>query len=422
MEYKLLLICVLLVLLKLTEGSTSSKVIPSTKRISQQNCPVYTVNTQACVNLGGVPTMTTDSLGCKKPACVYQKTTTKAVTTSSGITTTTSKTKTIPTKTIPVRCPVYTVNTQICVDQGGVPTWYTGSDGCKRPSCDYPQTTSVTTTTTKTKTIPTTRRNCPVYTVNTQICVDQGGIPTWHTDSDGCKSPSCDYPKTTTTKTVTTSKVVTTTTSTKTIPTTRKTKRCPTFTIYTKPCVDKGGHYVFNVDSDGCTRHSCVYPETTSETKTTSTKTISTKRIPPQNCPVYTVNTQSCINKGGVPTMTTDSLGCNKPTCEYPQTTSTKTVPTTKTIPSTTTTTTTKTIPSPSDCGVVTVTKKEKVTVTVKETITVTQGNGSKPTDSPTGQCAKKWAQCGGIGYNGPTCCEAGSTCHELGKYYSQCM
>ena len=80
--------------------------------------------------------------------------------------------------------------------------------------------------------------------------------------------------------------------------------------------------------------------------------------------------------------------------------------------------TTSKTLPvkttknlSPSSCKPVT------VTVTIRETVTVygnQQGNDS--------QCADKWAQCGGIGFNGPTCCKSGSSCQKLNDYYSQCI
>ncbi|KAG6916028.1 Exoglucanase [Tephrocybe rancida] len=35
---------------------------------------------------------------------------------------------------------------------------------------------------------------------------------------------------------------------------------------------------------------------------------------------------------------------------------------------------------------------------------------------------AAKWAQCGGIGYTGPTTCVAGTTCKLSNEYYSQCL
>ncbi|KAI0017806.1 carbohydrate-binding module family 1 [Xylariomycetidae sp. FL0641] len=36
--------------------------------------------------------------------------------------------------------------------------------------------------------------------------------------------------------------------------------------------------------------------------------------------------------------------------------------------------------------------------------------------------CAAQWAQCGGSGWSGETCCESGSTCVATNEYYSQCM
>jgi len=93
------------------------------------------------------------------------------------------------------------------------------------------------------------------------------------------------------------------------------------------------------------------------------------------------------------------------------------------------------------DMPTVTVTEKEKetvtytlsqscdmptVTVTEKETVTWTL---TQLCDMPTnlvdiyaGKCASKWAQCGGEGYNGPTCCESGSKCTKYNKYFSQCV
>ena len=34
----------------------------------------------------------------------------------------------------------------------------------------------------------------------------------------------------------------------------------------------------------------------------------------------------------------------------------------------------------------------------------------------------RKWGQCGGNGWAGPTTCEAGSTCVKNGDWYSQCV
>ncbi|ORX51485.1 hypothetical protein BCR36DRAFT_270438, partial [Piromyces finnis] len=43
----------------------------------------------------------------------------------------------------------------------------------------------------------------------------------------------------------------------------------------------------------------------------------------------------------------------------------------------------------------------------------VTNANGG-------GNCAGDWAQCGGQGFNGPTCCTKGK-CLKINEYYSQC-
>ncbi|KAK4167866.1 glycosyl hydrolases family 11-domain-containing protein [Cladorrhinum sp. PSN259] len=63
-------------------------------------------------------------------------------------------------------------------------------------------------------------------------------------------------------------------------------------------------------------------------------------------------------------------------------------------------------------------------------------GGGSNPQPQPTTQvpvpqptngggstnCAAKWGQCGGQGWNGPTCCQSGSTCKSSNQWYSQCL
>ncbi|ORX58584.1 hypothetical protein BCR36DRAFT_580185 [Piromyces finnis] len=41
--------------------------------------------------------------------------------------------------------------------------------------------------------------------------------------------------------------------------------------------------------------------------------------------------------------------------------------------------------------------------------------------DANNGNCAGPWAQCGGQGFNGPTCCQQGS-CKKINEYYSQCQ
>jgi len=104
----------------------------------------------------------------------------------------------------------------------------------------------------------------------------------------------------------------------------------------------------------------------------------------------------------------------------------TTTTKTTKTIPlSTSITKTTKTLPTTKCIPVtVTITEKEDITITEKETVTVTVSSKSTQDvkDDDDSKCARKWAQCGGTGYMGPTCCESGSTCRKINMYYSQCI
>jgi endo-1,4-beta-xylanase len=70
-------------------------------------------------------------------------------------------------------------------------------------------------------------------------------------------------------------------------------------------------------------------------------------------------------------------------------------------------------------------------TVTRTNTVTVTQGGGNPITTTTTrttttaggdtGNCAAKFAQCGGQGWSGPTCCQS-STCTVSNQWYSQCL
>ncbi|ORY26829.1 hypothetical protein LY90DRAFT_706010 [Neocallimastix californiae] len=101
---------------------------------------------------------------------------------------------------------------------------------------------------------------------------------------------------------------------------------------------------------------------------------------------------------------------------------STKTIPiSTKTIPISTKTIpiSTKTIPT-GDCVPSTVTVKEKITITEKVTVTVT--NNGQQTPIVQENCAGKYGQCGGKGFNGPTCCQQGLSCKLVNEWYSQCL
>ncbi|OUM67062.1 hypothetical protein PIROE2DRAFT_5551 [Piromyces sp. E2] len=126
-------------------------------------------------------------------------------------------------------------------------------------------------------------QNCPIYTVNSKPCVDNGDVFTMTTGDDGCRRPICAYPQTT---------ITTTTLQLQSL---------------------------FKIDKCGIPY--CLHSQTTtSTTKTTSSRvvpitTITFKRVQTQNCPIYTVNYISCVNGRGVLTMTTGTDGCGRPTC-----------------------------------------------------------------------------------------------------------
>merc|ERR1719401_1012996 len=42
-------------------------------------------------------------------------------------------------------------------------------------------------------------------------------------------------------------------------------------------------------------------------------------------------------------------------------------------------------------------------------------------TQDSAGSCSGSWQQCGGKGWSGPTCCEAGHTCVAGNEWHSQC-
>lgn len=52
---------------------------------------------------------------------------------------------------------------------------------------------------------------------------------------------------------------------------------------------------------------------------------------------------------------------------------------------------------------------------------TPTSSAGSTGPTGPSGSCSALYGQCGGIGWNGPTCCSSGS-CKVSNSYYSQCL
>ncbi|KAI3394244.1 hypothetical protein diail_2985 [Diaporthe ilicicola] len=68
-----------------------------------------------------------------------------------------------------------------------------------------------------------------------------------------------------------------------------------------------------------------------------------------------------------------------------------------------------------------------KISTSTKSTITtstkISTITSSAPTTSaPAANCVAKYAQCGGQGWTGATCCASGSTCKASNQYYSQCL
>jgi len=208
------------------------------------------------------------------------------------------------------------------------------------------------------------------------------------------------------------------------------------------------------------TSSSKTVPTITSASKsvptTTSGKsipTISSKSVPTtsgkststgNSLPISSTTTTTSSGKKTIPTGKTLPISSTTTT-----TSSGKTIPTGKTIPISSTTTTTssgKTLPPvtrttttrflgefitittktlPPGITITTTTKTitcRKATTTVTERVTVTVTSNAGPSSFNNGNCAAKYQQCGGHGYNGPTCCQSGSTCRELSPYYSQCV
>ena len=198
-------------------------------------------------------------------------------------------------------------------------------------------------------------------------------------------------------------------------PTTNNLEPCKIYSLppyYRENCTKSGGVYTSTYSIGLCNDKECECPYFTCATPTPTQKPIiSTKIVPTitknnlEPCKTYSLPPyyrENCTKSGGVYTSTYSMGLCNDKECECPyftcameNTKATKTITVTKSVPT------------------VTITKATTKTLKAYE---------SEPTNGATTQCAKKWNQCGGIGFNGPTCCESGSTCHELNKYYSQCM
>ncbi|KAL1584111.1 hypothetical protein WHR41_07291 [Cladosporium halotolerans] len=67
-------------------------------------------------------------------------------------------------------------------------------------------------------------------------------------------------------------------------------------------------------------------------------------------------------------------------------------------------------------------TTSSRTTSTTARTTSTATTTRTTSSPSPTGNCASKWGQCGGNGWNGPFCCVSGSTCQKSNDWYSQCL
>jgi len=59
---------------------------------------------------------------------------------------------------------------------------------------------------------------------------------------------------------------------------------------------------------------------------------------------------------------------------------------------------------------------------TLRTTTTATTSTRPPTTTTSVPGTVPRWGQCGGIGYNGPTTCESGTTCVKSNDWYSQCI
>lgn len=66
-------------------------------------------------------------------------------------------------------------------------------------------------------------------------------------------------------------------------------------------------------------------------------------------------------------------------------------------------------------------TSQPPVTTTTTSSSTSTTFATSTTSSAGTGTCSGMWGQCGGLGWNGPKCCSAG-TCKYSNDWYSQCL
>jgi hypothetical protein len=417
----------------LSEGKPSaSKTVPpssNTKTISTsyESCRIYSLPPnyeKNCVKNGGVYT-TTYSMGlCGNEACKCSYFTCLS---KSPLTTKTAP-KIRSTKSSSLEsCRTYSLPPNYeenCSKDGGIYTSTYSMGLCgdnKACKCSYftcvneGQKTSEKTLAIINATKPSTLEPCKIYSLPpyfNENCTKDGGVVTETYSMGLCDNKECkcsymtcakESPKT---SAKTTPRLTTKSLSTKKVQTTLP--PCMTYSLppyFRENCTKSGGRvtqthskaYCDNNEPCDCPYLTCVAD---SRNPRTAVDTVAPTTLPP--CLTYSLPpyfNENCTKSGGRVTETYSMAYCqNNEVCQCPY----------------------YTCVGNENCEQVTVTVKEKVTS--KETVTITKTVRPEATNGATAKCIKKWGQCGGIGFNGPTCCEPGLTCREMNKYYSQCM
>jgi len=310
-----------------------------------------------------------------------------------------------------------------CTKDGGVytSTHSMGLCGNNEPcKCSYftclNKIAKATKTTPRVNTKSATLEQCKIYSLPPNFrenCTKEGGVVTETHSMGYCDNKECKCPYMTCVKTSakTTPRMTTKVLTTKSLPTTLP--PCMTYSLppyFRENCTKSGGRvtqthskaYCDNKEPCDCPYYTCVADSGNPRTASDTTNTVAPTTLPP--CLTYSLPPyfrEDCTKSGGIVTETYSMAYCrNNEVCQCPY----------------------YTCLGNDNCSQVTVTVKDKETVTEKETITITKTLESEATNGATTQCVEKWGQCGGVGYSGPSCCESGSKCREINKYFSQCM
>eukprot|EP00928_Gymnodinium_smaydae_P087185 TRINITY_DN714_c0_g2_i13.p1 TRINITY_DN714_c0_g2~~TRINITY_DN714_c0_g2_i13.p1 ORF type:complete len:744 (+),score=41.11 TRINITY_DN714_c0_g2_i13:1344-3575(+) len=155
-------------------------------------------------------------------------------------------------------------------------------------------------------------------------------------------------------------------------------------------------------------------PATTSVTTTTASRSTTTTTATTATTTTTTTTTTSTTST----TTTTTTTTTTSTTSTTTTTTTTSTTSTTTTTTTTTTSTTTTTTTSTSTTTTIATTTPA---ITITTTTTATTTTTTTTTTLSAEKCQRRWQQCGGKGWSGATCCEAGSECVAQGPWYSQC-